>query len=89
MQDNNAFQVTVAAVLIPLPAGTDTVFFQNLGPNDVWLGSSAATATAAAGIKVPGNGGEIAIDVHGHALYAACPAGLQVSPNDLRWYARG
>lgn len=89
MQANGALQVTVAPILIPLPADTITVFLQNNGPNDIYLGVDVASCTAALGIKVLSSGGELSIDTKKHNLYAACPGGLQVSPADLRWFVGG
>ena len=88
MQLNGAHQTTVAATRIPLPDGTRTVLLQNLGATDVWLGSTAASATSVLGVRLAA-AAVLQVDVALHDLYAASPLGLQVSPADLRWLARG
>jgi hypothetical protein len=87
--ENGAYQVTTAATLLPLPPSTTSVYLLNLGPNDVYVGASAATCTSALGLKVPANGGELALDKDvSQELYVLAATANQASPADLRWMAK-
>lgn len=83
---NGAYQVTTVATKIPLDYAT-AVFFQNKGPNPIYLGASAAACTPALGIEVAAGGGELALDKDGATeVWAITTGANQVSPNDLRWW---
>lgn len=86
--ENAAIQVTTAALITGIPSNAISVMFQNLGPVDVYIGTTAAKAASTVGIKIPANGGTLSLDVSGGCeLYASCGT-LQVSPADTRWFAR-
>lgn len=87
MVDNGAFQALLAsATVIPLPNGTRRVRIQNLGPNVIYIGTTAAKCTAALGLQVAATTGFTEFEMMGHEVYARAATADQVSPADTRWY---
>lgn len=69
-------------------SGRRTIIIQNLGPNAIYCGVTAAgtAPTTSTGLKLPANGGERAYDVaSGLVLKCIAETAAQVSPADTRY----
>lgn len=78
---------TASATLIPDMVGRRTLFIQNLGPNEIYVGFDSSV-TSSTGIKVAANGGALSLDVNDNVhVYARAATALQSSPADTRYLA--
>lgn len=89
MTDNGAIQVQTTAAKVTLPDGTKRIRLQNLGPNAIYYGSTAAKCTTALGVQIAATSGIMDLDVGGHELYLIAATANQVSPADTRFYVIG